>query len=191
MEAINSKLTASAASIITMSSTPLLRLYSSDTQGSSIEFGMSNTTRTFHILQTGSNLEFWRSLYSTRSMVISNVGYVHFYAGHGDASDESLKSTPVDADMDVCINIVKNVSARHYSRLAMTPATRIGFIAQEIQSALPVEYDNIISKAPYGTGADEREILTLDYARLTAILWQTTKSLLTRVEILESKLNSN
>ena len=124
-------------------------------------------------------------------MVISNAGYVHFYAGHGDASDESLKSTPVDADMDVCINIVKNVSARHYSRLDMTPATRIGFIAQEIQSALPVEYDNIISKAPDGTGADEREILTLDYARLTAILWQSTKSLLARVEILESKLNSN
>ena len=68
---------------------------------------------------------------------------------------------------------------------------QIGFIAQEIQSALPVEYSNIINKAPYGTGADEREILTLDYGRLTAILWQTTKSLLTRVEILESKLNSN
>ena len=124
-------------------------------------------------------------------MVISNVGYVHFYAGFGAASDKSIKSTPVDADIDVCINIVKNVSARHYSRLDMTPATRIGFIAQEIQSALPDEYSNIINKAPYGTGADEREILTLDYGRLTAILWQTTKSFLARIEILESKLNSN
>ena len=117
MAAINSKLSASAASIVTMNNTPLLRLYSSSTQGSSIEFGMSNTTRTFHILQTGSNLEFWRSLYNTRSMTISNVGHVHFYAGHGDASDQSLKSTPVDVNIDDCIKIVKNVSARTYNRL--------------------------------------------------------------------------
>ena len=152
---------------------------------------MSNTTRTFHIQQTGSNLEFWRSLYSTRSMVISNAGYVHFYAGHGDASDQSLKSTPVDVNIDDCINIVKNVSARTYNRLDIGEAKRIGFIAQEVRDALPIEFANIINKAPYGSGENEREILTLDYARLTAVLWQCTKSLITRVEILESKLNSN
>ena len=73
----------------------------------------------------------------------------------------------------------------------MDSSTRIGFIAQEMRDALPLEYKNIINKTPYGTGVDEREILTLDYGRLTAILWQTTKSLLARVEILESRLNSN
>ena len=189
---LDSKLSASAASIITMSTTPLLRLYSSAAQGSSIEFGQNNTTRTFHIIQTGSNLEFWRSLYTTRSFVISNVGYVTFYAGYGSSSDQSIKSTPVDANIDTCINIVKNVSARHYTRLDMDSSTRIGFIAQEMRDALPLEYKNIINKTPYGIGdANDREILTLDYGRLTAILWQTTKSLLARVEILESRLNNS
>ena len=149
---------------------------------------MSNTTRTFHILQTGNNLEFWRSLYNTRSMVISNVGYVHFYAGHGDASDQSLKSTPVDANIDDCINIVKNVSARTYNRLDIGEAKRIGFIAQEVRDALPIEFANIMNKAPYGSGENEHAILTLDYARLTAVLWQSTKSLLARIETLETQM---
>ena len=37
-------------------------------------------------------------------------------------------------------------------------------------------------------GSDGREILTLDYARLSAVLWQCTRSMLARVEALEAKL---
>ena len=40
-------------------------------------------------------------------MTISNVGYVHFYAGHGDSSDQSLKSTPVDADISVALILLR------------------------------------------------------------------------------------
>ena len=37
-------------------------------------------------------------------------------------------------------------------------------------------------------GGNERETLTLDYGRLSAVLWQSCRSLLARVEVLEAKL---
>ncbi len=80
---------------------------------------MSNTTRTFHIWQQGSNLEFWRSLCNLQSMVISNAGYVHFYQGHGNTSDASLKSAPEDASTEDCLEMLRSVSARTYKRTDM------------------------------------------------------------------------
>ena len=122
-------------------------------------------------------------------MVISNAGYVTFYAGHGDASDASLKSPPTDADTEDCLHMLRSVSARNYVRTDM-PGTsmRVGFVAQEVQNALPAGFGNIVNTAPYGSGADEREILILDYARFTSVLWQCTRSLLARVEALEARL---
>ena len=94
---------------------------------------MSNTTRTFHIQQTGSNLEFWRSLYTCRAMVISNSGYVHFCGGHGDGRDASLQSRPEDASTEDCLQMLRSVSAQTYSRLDLPgSASRIGFVAQEV-----------------------------------------------------------
>ena len=39
-----------------------------------------------------------------------------------------------------------------------------------------------------GQGGGEREILTLDYGLLSAVLWQATRSLLPRVEALEARI---
>ena len=111
-------------------------------------------------------------------MVISNAGYVHFYHGHGDASDASLKSAPEDASTEACLQMLCSVSARTYSRLDLPgSASRIGFLAQEVRDALPAAFGNIINMAPYGDGADAREILCLDYARLSAVLWQCCKDM--------------
>ena len=122
-------------------------------------------------------------------MVISNAGYMHFYHGNGDASDASLKSALEDASTEDCLQMLLSVSARTYRRTDM-PGTnsRIGFIAQEVRDALPAAFGNIINTAPYGSGAEEREILTLDYARLSAVLWQSCRSLLAQVEALEARL---
>ena len=54
----------------------------------------------------------------------------------------------------------------------------------------PSMWSNLVGTTQYtweqgGTGA---EIRTLDYARLTAVLWQCTRSLLARVEALEARL---
>ena len=66
--------------------------------------------------------------------------------------------------------------------------TRVGFIAQEVQNALPADFANVVNTAPYGSGAEERQILILDYARLVAPLWQCCKNMLTRIEQLEAQI---
>ena len=169
---------------------PLLRLYSAAKEGSAIESGLSNTTRTFHIQQSLSTLQFWRSLYNVKNFEISNAGHVHFYAGCSSASDQRLKTpNPPAASTDDAIAMVKAVEARTYSRLDLpdTGMSRLGFVAQEVQSACPSAWGNLISRAEHSTepGGAQTEILTLDYARLTAVLWQCTRSLLARVELLE------
>ena len=85
--------------------------------------------------------------------------------------------------------MLRSVSARTYRRTDM-PGTnsRIGFVAQEVRDALPAAFGNIINTAPYRSGAEEREILTLDYARLSAVLRQSCHALLSRVEALEARL---
>ena len=100
---------------------PLLRLYSPSTQGSAIEFGQGSA-RTFHIQQSTSTLQFWRSLYNTQAMQISNAGYVHFFAGYGSASDQRLKTPnpPAASTADaiaICSteDVFSTGSARHWN----------------------------------------------------------------------------
>ena len=76
-------------------------------------------------------------------------------------------------------------------------STRIGFIAQDFEVALPPEWTNIVG---HTEAADEyvdeqgnripakQSTLTLDYSRTTRILWECTRSLLARVEALEARL---
>jgi hypothetical protein len=106
-----------------------------------------------------------------------------------------LKTEPIDANTQDSLNMLKAVSARTYERIDKPGSgTRIGFIAQEVQASLPAEFANLVGKAKYTANPDEEEepmeILTVDYARLVAPLWQCCKNLLSRVEELESKLNS-
>ena len=172
---------------------PLLRLYSPVAQGSAIEFGLSNTTRTFHIRQEGSTLQFWRSLYNVQAMQISNAGYVHFFAGFGNSSDQCLQTPdPPEASTTEAIAMLKAVSARTCSRLDLPDSgkSRLGFIAQEVEAACPSAWGNLVGTAQYSKepGNAEAEIKTLDYARLSAVFWQCTRSLLARIEALEAKL---
>ena len=89
------------------------------------------------------------------------------------------------------LNMLRQVSAKTYLRLDMPDSgPRIGFIAQDVESACPSTWRNLVGTTQYtweqgGTGA---EIRTLDYARLTAVLWQCTRNLLARVEALEARL---
>ena len=126
-------------------------------------------------------------------MQISNLGYVYFFAGYGSASDQRLKTpNPPAASTEDAISMVTAVEARTYSRLDLpdTGMSRLGFVAQEIESACPSAWGNLISTAQHFTepGGAPTEIRTLDYARLTAVLWQCTRSLLARTEILEERV---
>ena len=114
-----------------------------------------------------------------------------FLGGSGTASDRSLKTVPQDANTEDCLQVLRSVSARTYERIDLEPGnSRIGFIAQEVQSASPQAFGGLIGSSSYSSmrGDAERDILTLDYGRLSAVLWQCTRSLLARVETLEAKL---
>jgi hypothetical protein len=121
-------------------------------------------------------------------------GTAFFADGTSNASDSRLKSVPVDANTQDSLNMLKTVSARTYERIDKPGSgTRIGFIAQEVEASLPAEFANLIGRVKYSANSEEEEpmeILTVDYARLVAPLWQCCKNLLSRVEELESKLNS-
>ena len=122
----------------------------------------------------------------TQTMGIGSNGYWTFYRGHGDASDRSLKSDAEDANTEDCLDMLRQVSAKTYQRTDM-PGTgsRLGFIAQDVEAACPSAWGNLVGTAQYSK--TETEIKTLDYARLSAVLWQCTRSLLARVEALENR----
>ena len=104
-------------------------------------------------------------------------------------SDRSLKSNPVDASTEDALNMLKAVSARTYDRVDLPDSgSRLGFIAQEVEAAIPSSWGNLVGATSMAAerGGTEQEIKTLDYARLNAVLWQCCRSLLARVEALEA-----
>jgi hypothetical protein len=112
-------------------------------------------------------------------------GSVTFADGSTNVSDASLKTPdPPEANIQHSLNMLKTVSARTYERTDK-PGTgiRIGFIAQEVQASLPTEFANLVGSTQHTTSPEEEptEILTVDYARLVAPLWQCCKNLLSRI----------
>ena len=107
------------------------------------------------------------------------------------ASDQSLKGDPQDASTEDCMTMLRQVSAKTYERLDLPDSgSRLGCIAQDIEAACPSAWSNLVGTTQYKwEGAPEgAEIRVLDYARLTAVLWQCTRNLLARVEALEASL---
>ena len=71
------------------------------------------------------------------------------------------------------------VDVKTYNRLDV-PGPRIGFIAQDLQRALPAEFANIMGMQ-YG----DQPLLALSYDRLVCVLWGAVKALTARVDALE------
>ena len=121
-----------------------------------------------------------------------STGAWSFYKGYGNASDRSLKGSPQDASTEDALNVRRQVSAKTYTRLDLPDddGLRLGFIAQDVEAAAPPSWSNLVMKTNYKwSGAPEgAEIKILDYARLTSVLWQCTRSLLARVESLEARV---
>ncbi len=85
--------------------------------------------------------------------------------------------------------MLRQVSAKTYTRIDLPDSgPRLGFIAQDVLAACPSTWSNLVGTAQYAReqGGSGTEIRTLDYARLSAVLWQCMRSLLTRVEALEA-----
>ena len=91
------------------------------------------------------------------------------------------------------MHIFEKVSVKTYKRNDFeTDKTRIGFIAQDFDHILPIEFQNIVSRSPWSQKNDSQEqddteeLLGLDYARITCVLWNVVKKLTQRVTALEN-----
>ena len=94
----------------------------------------------------------------------------------------------MDASSEDALAMLKAVSARTYERVDLASGSRLGFIAQEVEAACPSAWGNMVgtTQVAASRGGPEQTIKTLDYARLSAVLWQCCRSLLSRVEALEA-----
>ena len=95
-------------------------------------------------------------------------------------SDEAIKENVADASEETCLDILKAVNMKTYNRTDI-PGSRLGVIAQELQSQLPVEFANLVIPK-YG----EPTLLTLDYSRLACLLWQACRQMEKRISALEA-----
>jgi hypothetical protein len=113
------------------------------------------------------------------------------------SSDERLKTNVTNLPYAACQQVFDAIEARQYRRTDIeTDKLRCGFIAQEVQAALPESMQNVVKPYPHTPvdGGDTVEYLGVDYARLTTVLWGVCKNqqaqlaaLTARVVALESK----
>ena len=77
--------------------------------------------------------------------------------------------------------MLRQVSAKTYDRKDLPDSgSRLGFIAQDIEASCPPSWSNLVSTTQYkwSEAPEGADIKVLDYARLTSVLWQCTRSLL-------------
>ena len=96
------------------------------------------------------------------------------------------------------LEVLKAVEPKMYKRVDLQDdLTRLGFIAQDFEAALPPEWTNIVGASEaVDEYVDEQgnripakpSTLTLDYARLVCCLWAANRSMLARLEALEARL---
>ena len=110
----------------------------------------------------------------------SNGEVICFY-GFQNLSDERLKTNVQPLSATEAQELFDGVEARSYDRVDGA-AKQTGFVAQEVYKSGPLGKSFCKLK-----NFEDRELMTLDYQRMTAVLWQTCKSLQRRIEKLEKK----
>ena len=104
------------------------------------------------------------------------------------ASDERLKTNIQDVKSNYC-DCVKNVKIKtfEYKDEKYKDNDKYGFIAQDLQKHLPKEFDNIVKETK--TKRDEGEAyLSINYMKLSVVLWGALQETLTKVEHLEASV---
>ena len=107
-------------------------------------------------------------------VVVETDGNLTYNYGLNALSDARLKENIREADLEELQAIFDAAKPKCYDRTDVPHKSRLGFVAQDFQGA-----------GVTGTVWREgRELMTLDYARLTAVLWGVCKRLQARVEAL-------
>ena len=115
----------------------------------------------------------------------SQNGATIFYNGTTNSSDSRLKDNQQAMKTQDCYDILNAVQARTYSRIDQNNSPKIGFIAQEMESAVQGKsnFESLVgSTEPDG---DEPSLKTLDYAKLTSILWTVCRDLSSKIQDLQ------
>lgn len=124
---------------------------------------------------------------------VNAQGFVTFHGGVNTLSDAKLKDFVEGIPEDASLSLLRAVSAKTYVRNDMEGTNRrCGFIAQEVEESAHASLgSNLIGSVPaYSATEDlsnEEPIKTLSYERMSVILWQCCRNLLTRIETLETK----
>jgi hypothetical protein len=127
------------------------------------------------------------------SLTIEAGGAVVCGTSFTNNSDSKLKDNQQPASLADLQAIFDAVEVKTYERNDLAGQKRVGFVAQEIEAALSGHeyYQHIVGEGTVqrGEDAEVETIKTVDYARLTAILWGVVKNLERRVQVLEAQTN--
>ena len=94
-----------------------------------------------------------------------------------------MKSAVEPIDPQEAQRIFDSVRAKRYKRVDIEQDTwRIGYIADEVKEAAGAYAPNLVGS--------EDDYLTMDYSRMTCLLWEVTRGLQARITALEAKLEA-
>ena len=110
----------------------------------------------------------------TAPVVVETDGDLTYNYGLNALSDARLKQNIREADLEELQAIFDGAAPKCYDRTDVPHKSRLGFVAQDFEGA-----------GVTGTARREGQELTLDFSRLTAVLWGVCKRLQARVDALE------
>jgi len=140
----------------------------------------------------------WHRLYVSGNAYVTGTSYA---TSHTNLSDQSIKDEIQEASEQECMDLLRAVVPKTYIRTDMdTSNRRLGFVAQDLSASVPTEFANIcgefrddvnpVDVNSDGTNNDDpihaRTLQTVDYARLSAVLWAVCRNLDARVQALEA-----
>ena len=131
--------------------------------------------------RTDQSLDFNAPIDNTNIAVIGNIVDT-------TVSDERLKTNIQDVESNYC-DCIKNVKIKtfEYKDEKYKNSDKYGFIAQHLQKHLPKEFDNIVKETK--PKKDEGEAyLSINYMKLSVVLWGALQETLTKVEHLEASV---
>ena len=152
----------------------------------------SNSSYWGWIPNSGQVLRFYnaQSLVALEVSALSNTTTIH--GTFVNSSDRRLKTDIAPADYEKCQALFDAVDVKSYRRIdTETDQSRIGFIAQDIQTNAAPEWQNLVRPFLFEQEDETRvERLGLDYARLSCVLWGVLKVQQSRIDDLTSRISA-
>jgi hypothetical protein len=139
---------------------------------------------TFNIKTTNtSNINIISGL--NTAIAINTSGVVTTIKGWTNTSDNILKDNQEIAPLNELEDILNNVDVKTYTRNDMDNKYEIGFVAQELETILTEKYQGLVQDVNVDVGFGEQTYKSIDYSRMTCILWGIVKNQQQRIQTLE------